>query len=413
MRTAGIIMECNPFHSGHRCVIEIARKIVDGGPVIVVMSGNFAQRGIPAVVSWKERARCVLEAGADIVLELPVVSALSGAEGFARGAIRLLIQTGLVTDLVFGSESADANRMIRDAEFLLREPEEFRILLKEKAASGFSYPRARAAAAAECSERICLPSSPNDLLGTEYCKALLAQNCLAGQERIEPLPESGRQAADPRALPSPDASGSILITPHAIPRIPSPSASSLRLQMQESGEGIFPDDFSGLLLEKLLILTRGSSGCACTDYLGVSLDLGNRIRRLLPRFVSWTQFCDLLKTRDITYTAVSRALMHILLDITSEFTEPAEPAYARLLGCRRAALPLLGELQAKGLVLVTGKADAARLPGGSSAAKSLRLDIQAAETWELVRRMTRNNKTGEETDSSPVSEYSRPLLILP
>lgn len=430
MRTAGIIMECNPFHKGHEYIIKTAMEIAEGGPVIVVMSGDFVQRGIPAVIPKEKRARQVLNAGADLVLELPVCAATAGAERFARGAVTLLARTGVVTDLVFGSESTDTEYLIRCADFLLREPEAFRLLLKEKASSGLSYPAARAAAAAECSDHIRLPKSANDLLGTEYIKILMELNrqdrteregsaagSLAGADRLSDSTESEEVFA-----------GTLPIRPHAVRRIAADSASALRERMLEEGSGLSADDFSGLLLEKLLMIDRGYCRCTFTDYLDTGMELANRMHRLLPQFASWTQFCSLLKTRDITYTAVSRALTHILLDITADLSKPAEPLCARVLGCRRKSLSLLKKVQERGLILITGHGDAVhRLPAGSSAVRSLQLDIGASETWELVCRMKSRQKAVSNADSrkekgyspssshlacEPISDYARPFLIV-
>ena len=425
MGTCGIIMECNPFHEGHRYIIGKAREIAgEGGHVVVVMSGAFAQRGIPAVESTQVRTRQVLEAGADLVLELPVRYATAGAGYFAEGAASLLARTGIVTDLVFGSECAELGKLARCARFLSEEPEDFRDLLRENLAKGCSWPAARARAAAACQEAVVLPDTPNDLLGVEYLRAL-------------------------RLLSEDGALGEI--TPHALPRVRVASASSLREQMASEDAGLHPDDFSGMLLEKLLIIDRGIARYVFGDYAGVSGDLSNRIHRLLPQFVSWTQFCGLLKTRSLTWTAVSRALTHILLDITSD-TLPGDflrhdgsradsaacvPGsgrrdssaalekaailipYARVLGCRRAALPLLGRIQANSLPLITSHTDAGRfLPEGTRERKLLDIDLHASEVWDLAARMkfseNTHGKTAQAPDTEPraVSEFSKPLLIL-
>ncbi len=407
---AGIIMECNPFHDGHRYILQEARRVTNAQAVIAVVSGDFAQRGIPTVFPKEERVRSILEAGADLVLELPVCCAVSGAEYFARGGVQILTATHVVTNLVFGSESADSAALLRQADFLLHEPDDFKELLRRYTAKGLTFPQARTRAARECSAHLSLSKTANDVLGTEYVKNLLA---------------SGRD-------------GQPLLAFHPVRRITAESATSLRQEIQESHpeSGIFADDFSGLLLGKLLSIDADPDR-TFSDYADVSEDLSNRIHRLLPSYLSWTQFCTLLKTKNLTYTSVSRALTHILLDMTADYLDLCRPSYARVLGCRKKALPLLGQIQKNfaadssfedeplrgdRLFLITGKADADRLsslPGSASVRKSLALDLHASLTYDLVRRrktaLTGNSGAQKDTafaDSSEAvpSEFSKPFL---
>ena len=407
---AGIIMECNPFHDGHRYILQEARRITNAQAVIAVISGDFAQRGIPTVFPKEERVRSILEAGADLVLELPVCCAVSGAEYFARGGVQILAATHVVTDLVFGSESWDSNALLRQADFLLHEPGDFRELLRKYTASGLTFPQARTRAALECSAHLSLSDTANDVLGAEYVRNLLA----AG------------------------SNGTPLFRFHPVRRIPTQSATSIRQEMQQKHpvNGIFTDDFSGLLLGKLLSIDADPDR-TFSDYADVSADLSNRIHRLLPSYLSWTQFCSLLKTRNLTYTGVSRALTHILLDMTEDYLDLCRPSYARVLGCRKKALPLLGQIQKNfaadssfedeplrgdRLFLITGKADADRLaslPGSAPARKSLALDLHASLTYDLVRRrktaLTGNSDVQKGTASAASgeavpSEFSKPFL---
>ena len=388
-------MECNPFHEGHRYIIEKARKAAgEDGRVVVVMSGNFVQRGIPAVRSKEVRARQVLEAGADLVLELPVRYATGAAGYFAEGAVATLAATGIVTDLVFGSECADAGALERCAQLLFDEPEDYRELLRGYLSQGLSYPLARARAAAESADAVTLPESPNDLLGVEYLRALRMLSA---------------EHASPRMLA------------HAIPRIAAVSATSLREELQASDDGIFADDFSGMLLEKLLMIQYGSCRSAMSDYAGVAPDLANRIGNLLPQYTSWTQFCSLLKTRNITRTAAGRALTHILLDVTDDLmpegTVSEDITYARVLGCRRDALALIGMIRDHGLRLITSRSDARRfLPDDSRAQRQMKQDLHASEIWEhlaAVKAAYAYQKTAGAPLSAPaVPEFSKPLLIV-
>ena len=174
MNIVGIIAEYNPFHYGHAFHLAQARRITGASHVIVVMSGNYVQRGVPAMFDKYTRAQAALHNGADLVLELPPCTATGSAEYFAKGAVRLLAGTGIVTDLCFGSECGDAAVLERPARILSEEPEAYRTLLKEYLRMGKPYPEARMLALHLYDP--ALPAdvlkSPNNLLGIEYLKAL-------------------------------------------------------------------------------------------------------------------------------------------------------------------------------------------------------------------------------------------------
>ena len=167
MKTTGIICEFNPLHLGHARLLRLARTHVgeDGG-IVCLMSGNFVQRGAPAVFDKTLRAEAALRCGADLVLELPVTASLSSAEGFAAEGVRIL--SGFCDFLSFGAESGDADSLMNTAARLLSP--DFPKKLRTQLSKGLSFPAARQAALG--SE---LLSSPNDILGVEYCKAILSR----------------------------------------------------------------------------------------------------------------------------------------------------------------------------------------------------------------------------------------------
>lgn len=205
MKTTGIICEFNPLHLGHAKLLVQARQLVgsDGG-IVCLMSGNFVQRGAPAVFDKSLRAEAAVRCGADLVLELPVTGSLSSAEGFAAKGVRIL--SGFCDTLTFGAESGDAASLMDTAARLLSPdfPEALRVQLDK----GLSFPAARQAALGSG-----LLSSPNDILGIEYCKAILAQDASMQPHVI-------RRGGNYHDL-SPD--------------IENPSATALRKQMAENG----------------------------------------------------------------------------------------------------------------------------------------------------------------------------------
>lgn len=171
MAALGMICEWNPFHLGHAWLLrELKRRY--GLPVVCVMSGNFVQRGEPAVAEKRARAEMALRCGADVVFELPTVWAMATAERFARGGIALLRRTGVVTQVAFGSECGDAAALMRAAACL--DGEDFRAALQRRLAGGDTFAVCRARAAAELlgETDAALLREPNNILGIEYCRAL-------------------------------------------------------------------------------------------------------------------------------------------------------------------------------------------------------------------------------------------------
>ena len=171
MKIVGIICEYNPFHLGHKKQIDLIKaKFGPETAVICLMSGNFVQRGAPAIFDKSARAKAALLGGADLVLELPVTYALSSAEGFARGGVEIL---GKFCDfLCFGSETGDTDTLMATAKALLAE--EFKPLLHDELDKGLSFPAARAVALEKMGLDAEILRRPNDILAVEYCKAILS-----------------------------------------------------------------------------------------------------------------------------------------------------------------------------------------------------------------------------------------------
>lgn len=180
MKIVGIICEYNPLHRGHAKQFDMIRSLLgDDTAIVCLMSGNYVQRGAPAIVDKSLRAEAAVRCGADLVLELPVTYALSSAEGFAAGGVRIL--GGFCDYLCFGAETSDSAALIRTAEALLSQ--DFPPLLRRYLDRGESFPAARQAALEELGLQAALLSTPNNILAVEYCKAILFQRCA-----MKPLP---------------------------------------------------------------------------------------------------------------------------------------------------------------------------------------------------------------------------------
>ena len=179
MKITGIICEYNPLHLGHKKQLDLIRADSPDGGIVCLMSGNFVQRGMPAVFSKAVRAEAAVKSGADLVLELPVTAALSSAEGFAAGGVSIL--SGFCDRLCFGAETASKNALIDAAKALLSA--DFSAALRQELEKGLSFPAARQNALEHMGIDGVLVSSPNNILAVEYCKAILAQN-----SNMEPMP---------------------------------------------------------------------------------------------------------------------------------------------------------------------------------------------------------------------------------
>ena len=149
MKVTGIIAEYNPFHRGHRYQIDYCREKLKSDYVIIAMSGDFVQRGAPALLPKHLRAEMALRCGADLVLEMPVSVSTASAETFAMAGVSILDNLHVVDQLCFGSEYGEVSALQELAAVLVKEPKEYRVLLKTFLSEGLSFPAARSQALIE------------------------------------------------------------------------------------------------------------------------------------------------------------------------------------------------------------------------------------------------------------------------
>lgn len=172
----GIICEYNPFHNGHLYHLNEAKRLTNSDYSVAVISGNFSQRGDPAIVSKWIKTEMALKCGVDLVLELPTIYSISSAENFAYGAIKILDSLNLVDYLCFGSECGDISILDDIVQVLVEEPKAYRTLLSHELSTGVSFPKAREKALmmylGNMRRFANVLSSPNNILGIEYLKAL-------------------------------------------------------------------------------------------------------------------------------------------------------------------------------------------------------------------------------------------------
>lgn len=420
MKTVGIIAEYNPFHNGHKYHLKQAKALSGADYAVVVLSGDFTQRGVPSLVSKYARCEMALMGGADLVLELPVCFSLGSAEYFARGAVTLLDSLG-VDALCFGSECGELSSLKLAADILHREPDEFKKLLLGHQRDGMSFPAARSLALSEYihstleEENIIgssideLLQSPNNILGIEYIKALLMRNSAM---EVHTLLRQGSGYLDTSL--SSDSFCSALAVRRAIeqgmpltsltPYLPENTLQILERELT-LGFPVTADDFSSMLFYRLL----GLRSQGYTAFADVSPALSDKICNALEEYTSFSHFCgDVLKSKDLTYTRISRALFHILLGITEEFLREAASLktayYARILGFRTASSGLLSTLSTDRTPLLSKLADADKLlnPFGRT---MFAQDVFASHLYEGIAAQ----KTGRTLEH----EYRRPIIRIP
>ena len=407
MKIVGLITEYNPFHNGHLYHIEKAKEITGADFVIVVMSGNYVQRGAPASMPKHLRAEVALEAGVDILMELPVCYAVGSAEYFAAGAIDLLEQLGCVDSICFGSECGDYGLLARIAHILADEPEGYKQSLKEALKTGRSFPLARQIALKEYLQDDTLDlvlEQPNNILGIEYIKALYQRHSSMKSYTIKrmvsgyhdsDLSSSYSSASAIRRLLS-FTSQSVMLEKDGMFDEPSmtevlsrlegqvpPSCIRMLEETHHSRYPVYTNDFSLLLKYRLLTETRQT----LTTYLDISEELANRIINNANDFISFDQFSDQLKTRDMTLSRICRCLFHILLNIRTEdllaYQQAGYCQYARILGFRKDARRLLTLLKnSSNVPLITKLTQTEKL--SATGLSMLKTDIFAANLYESL-----------------------------
>ncbi len=316
MKTVGIICEYNPLHLGHAKQISLIRQILgEDAAIVCLMSGNFVQRGAPAIFDKSLRAKAAIQTGADLVLELPTVYALSSAEGFAAGGVSILAP--FCDFLCFGAETNGKKALMNTARALLSK--DFPPALRLELDKGLSFPAARAAALAAMGLEPSLLNTPNNILAVEYCKAILSQNAA-----MEPLPIL-RQGSYHDEAPDPE----------------NPSATALRnLLLNGEAWEVYtptPELFRGASLHTLAAGERAILGKlrTMTDAEFEALPYGSEglWRKLMHASRSCATLEEIIaatKSKRYTRTRIDRMVMCAILGITAQTMEEAPP-YTRVL----------------------------------------------------------------------------------
>ena len=367
MKIVGIIAEFNPFHNGHAYCIKKAKEITGADYVIVVMSGDYVQRGEPAIMNKYIRTKTALLNGVDLVFELPTALSCGSAQYFARGSVSLLHHLGCVDNIVFGSESGNL-------EFL---------------STGN-------------------PTTPNDILGSEYLKALQLFH-----SNITPviLPRIGtdyhdlehEKATDYGKICSATYLRKKLFLSYDIAGLVPETSCNDYMTYAENNRYLDFDSLSDLLFYKLNEL----QGKGYADFFDVYEDLSCKIALNLEKYVSATEFRMMLKSKDIAFSHLSRALLHIVLNITKEditiLQEMNYCPFLRILGFRKDSIKLLSLMKENcSRPLISKLADA---PShlSTEALSVLKKDISASHLY---------NRLAQKNAACIQNEYRRQIIII-
>ncbi|MDU1313486.1 nucleotidyltransferase [Clostridium septicum] len=399
MNITGIITEYNPFHSGHLYHLNSAKEITNCDGVICIMSGNFIQRGAPAIIDKWARAEMAIENGVDLVIELPSFYALSSAEIFAKGSVTILDSLGVVNSIFFGSESGNIEELINISKILAYEPLEFKNLLKSNLKKGITYAKARENSLKEFTNNIDISkilNNSNNILGIEYIKTLIRLNSninpltltrVGGTYNDKTLNNDFSSATSIRE--SIKNSGSLNDIKSSMPY---KSYEILKNLKDNNYEFVFEEKMFNLIKYKLI------SNCVkFNNLLDISEGLDKKILKEIYVSNSFKELLFNIKSKRYTYTKISRILTQIFIGLDlfdSNQLLNTENLYARILAFNSNGKFILKEMKNKSSIPIITK-----LPRNIDN-PLLNLDIQSTKCYSIL-----NNKL------NPLSDYLKSPII--
>ena len=393
MRVCAVICEYNPFHNGHARHLALAREKSGADFMLCLMSGALTQRGAFARHDKWLRARMALLGGADLVLELPCRFACAPAPDFASGGVALLRALNVVTHLSFGCEAQSLDILFAARDALRNESPAFQSVLKDALDRGLPYPRARALAAESASglsglaEQIALP---NAALALEYLQAL--------PDGISAVPILREGCGYHDSSPSPLASATGVRAALTMGDVQTAGAAvpfpEELLSAERHGEFHSEDALTQALFYRL----RTMDAASLRDIVGMDEGLEYRFLRAAQTAASREELIAAIKSKRYTHARLSRLCAHILLGVSRDFTaEHRTPTYARVLGFRKDAAPLLRAIKAHASIPFVTKAAAF-----DRADPLFSLDIRAQDLWSLGVSNPALRACGRDFTTSPI-----------
>lgn len=354
MKLVGVVAEFNPFHNGHKYLIDAIRGELNPDGIVCVMSGDFVQRGYPAITDKWSRAKAAVSEGADLVIELPTVFSLSSAHDFAYGGIKMLEGLGCVTDIAFGSETADINELKRIAEINIDNNQ----VLKEALNEGLSYPLA-------LSRAIGKDLEPNDILAVEYLRANKDFEAHAikrkGQGHLATASYIRDNLAEIEAFVPEDA-------------------------LYELQEFPFWDEEADSKLFDMIryaLLMRTTE--ELSETMGISEGLENALKKAAIGAESFEDIIMQAKSKRYTYARISRALMCIALDMNKALLEEAKegPLYVRVLAMNETGAKILKQAKKTAKYDIISNLKKAEVLMSKSK-NLIETDVQAADLYSIL-----------------------------
>lgn len=388
MKTAGIIAEYNPFHNGHALLIEKARA-QGATHIVAVMSGNFVQRGEPALFHHYERAKAALLGGADLVLQLPVPYAVSGAQKFAGAGVEILDALGCVDWLVFGSECGNSEKIARTADAVYGD--EIKPLIAEELKKGISFAVARENALRKINPVFAdIIQKPNNILGVEYAAAVKRINSNMTPVTFERI-------------------GAEHDSENASDNIASASLIREKIRCSESFAGYVPEEAAeifknapvadiGKIENAILYKMRTASPSELAATSDISEGIENRIISAAAQATSLEELYSLAKTKRYSHARIRRIILNYSLGITASDASLNAP-YIRITGFNRKGAELIKAAQKTArLPIVTKAADIASL--GENAQRIFSAECRAGDIYSLCFEKIR--PCGEEKALRPI-----------
>lgn len=401
MRATGVVVEYNPFHNGHLHHLRETREATGSDIVVAVMSGHFLQRGEPALVSKWSRTKMALEAGVDVVIELPYSFATQHAEIFARGAISLLDRFGCES-FCFGSEDGDIDAFEETIRFIRTNQEQYDLYIREFIQEGMSYPSALAKAFQNLGnqESVIDLSKPNNILGFHYMEA---RNQLSSSIKAYTITREAAGYHDEH-FSSPSIASATSIRKSIFSAesnlevssyLPATSIDELKRYKKEYGGFHRWENYWTILQYKLL----SSSKEELKEIYEIEEGIENRMVECAKTSTSFEEFMNKLKTKRYTWTRLQRMLLHILTNTHKEVMRDRHhsPNYIRLLGMNKSGREYI-QARKKNLPLpLISKLS-------SADQQAVQLDVKAAEIYSfgLQNPSARNKLLRQEWSQPPV-----------
>ncbi len=391
MNICGIVAEYNPFHNGHKYHIEQTKRETDCDAIVVIMSGNFIQRGVPALFDKWIRTKMALENGADLIIELPLIYSTSSAEYFAQGSISLLDGLGVVSNISFGSDTTDIDTLKRIANVLYLEPENYKKLLQSEIKRGVSYPIARSNALKNFLKKeydakyiADILLDPNNILGIEYLKALLYSNSM-----IKPLAIK-RKGGDYNSTAIVDNICSATAIRELLEKnelkavenvVPKETFDTINNEILNGRAPMFLKNFENEIMYSL----RKSTVEELRDIADVTEGLENLIKKASTIGKTIDEIIDIIKTKRYTRTRIQRILLHTLLNVTKKDVEDYKynPQYIRVLGFTKTGEKVLSQIYNNSNLPIVTSVSKFLKTANSTGQKMLEKDILATDIYTL------------------------------